>query len=76
MSFIELDVLISLHLSYPIAGEEHLKIISELCSLAEAGKFRPPANTVSKLQDGQFEVALDNSMKSMIGAKQLLDMQT
>lgn len=53
-----------------------MNIISELCSLAEEGKLRPPTNTVSALEDGQFQVALDNSMKSMIGAKQLFDMQT
>jgi hypothetical protein len=55
-------------------GEEHLNMMSELCSLVEEGRLRPPAHTVSPLTEGQFKVALENSMTPMIGAKQLLDM--
>ena len=58
------------------AGEEHLSMMSELCTLAENGRLRAPAHTVAQLLDGQFQTALDNAMKPMIGAKQLLSMQT
>lgn len=56
-------------------GEEHLRMMSELCTLAENGQLRAPAHTVAPLLDGQFQTALDNTMKPMIGAKQLLSMQ-
>lgn len=59
-----------------LIGEEHLNMMSELCSLVEEGKLRAPPYTESPLVDGQFQVAFDNSMKPMIGAKQLFNMQT
>lgn len=57
-------------------GEEHLSMMSELCSLAEEGKLRAPSCTEHPLTDGSYQVALNQSMEPYIGAKQLLNMTT
>ena len=58
-----------------ILGKEHVGMMSELCSLVEEGKFKAPSCTVHPLTEGNFEVALDNSMAEYIGTKQLLNIQ-
>lgn len=54
-------------------GEEHMKMMSELCSLAEEGKLQPPLCTEHALAEGRFRTAFRKSMESYVGAKQLLD---
>lgn len=56
-------------------GEEHVKMMSDLCTLAEEGKLRPPLCTEHSLAEGSYQLALEQAMEPYIGTKQLLNFQ-
>ncbi len=56
-------------------GTEHCNIMSELCSLAKNGNLKPPLCSEFPLTDENHHIALEKSMESYIGNKQMFLMQ-
>lgn len=57
-----------------ISGEEHHRMMSDLCTLAEKGKLRPKPSVEYQLED--YKAALSKAMQPFVGEKQLLKMKS